>query len=335
MNPHGSFVWTDVSTFSLTKATRFYSKVLGWSLSDDGSGYHFASTGRQPYSGLYEMPAFFQKIKMPSFWMSYIAVDNVDEVAAKAKHLGAKVELKETNAIGKIALIRDPLGAGFTCYEGEQASACGVAAGQWSGSELYISDITKVQHFYSELFRWDIQRIDESEDFSVCNSSGVRVATIHEADTASKGDKEYWAVIFRVNDLNTAATAITRAGGEVLTQDAHQIGAYDDQGAYFILRRSEAPHREPALANPTSSPFKWRSILGLVIVYAAVLTEANWMWGLLFLIWVLPDLKSGTTYFLDPIGRDKHPFLYWATIGTWLLLIFICSWNPYSTEANE
>ena len=58
---------------------------------------------------------------MPSFWMSYIQVDSVEETVRIAEQYDAKVEIKPQPAPGGgvFALIRDPAGAGFTCFEGE------------------------------------------------------------------------------------------------------------------------------------------------------------------------------------------------------------------------
>ena len=65
------------------------------------------------------MPEKFQSIRMPSFWMSYIHVQNIEETVRVAKANGAIIEVSPEAAPGGglVALIRDPAGAGFTCYE--------------------------------------------------------------------------------------------------------------------------------------------------------------------------------------------------------------------------
>lgn len=60
----------------------------------------------------------------------------------------------------------------------------------------------------------------------------------------------------------------------------------------------------------------WRSILGLIVIYLALLFEVDWLWSVLFLIWVIPDLKSGTTYFIEPLSRRQNPILYWTVVLT-------------------
>jgi hypothetical protein len=65
---------------------------------------------------------------------------------------------------------------------------------------------------------------------------------------------------------------------------------------------------------------KWRTILALVLVYLATFMNWNWVWGVLFLYWVLPDIFSGVTYFVEPIYKKEHPNLYWVIILSWILL---------------
>lgn len=71
---------------------------------------------------------------------------------------------------------------------------------------------------------------------------------------------------------------------------------------------------------PVKSNVKWRAIVGLVIVALAVFFNANWIWGVLFLLWVIPDIKSGSTHFMEHIEKRRNPVVYWLIILTWLVL---------------
>lgn len=68
------------------------------------------------------------------------------------------------------------------------------------------------------------------------------------------------------------------------------------------------------------SVYPWRSILGLILVWVATMYNLSWAWGVLFLFWVVPDLFSGVTYFMEPIYRVERPLLYWAIVISWLLM---------------
>jgi hypothetical protein len=65
---------------------------------------------------------------------------------------------------------------------------------------------------------------------------------------------------------------------------------------------------------------KWKAILGLVIVYIIIIFQLNWAWGIVFLIYILPDMFSGVTHFVEPISRDDNPILFWIIILSWLLM---------------
>lgn len=232
--------------------------------------------------------------------------------------LGAKVELVEENALGKVALIRDPLGAGFTCYQGELPSALetGPSGGRWVGSELFISDFSKIEPFYTELFGWRLIPRGENQ-WTIQTRDGVAMGTIHQATEEEKGDKEYWAVFFQVADIEAATRNIESAGGEVIKKESQLAMAYDSQGAYFGLKsgaESSSPNTE------MKEPIKWRSLVGLALLYPAILLEINFIWGLFFLFWIIPDLKSGATYFMERVSRRENPALYWTIVVTWLLL---------------
>ena len=67
---------------------------------------------------------------------------------------------------------------------------------------------------------------------------------------------------------------------------------------------------------------KWRTIIGLVLIYATVVLYPGyqWIWGVLLVYWVIPDLVSGTTHFIERISRSENPVLYWVIVITWLAM---------------
>ncbi len=318
------FVWTDLSTFDVERAKNFYTGIFQWGFDVDASGYQNAFFGESAAAGLYEMPEPFQKIGMPSFWMSYLAVENLEKVKAKAKKLGGKIELEDQNALGKVLLIRDPAGAGFTCYEGHAPALPHnrIRPSHWCGSELMVSDIGLVKEFYEELFHWVITPAG-SERYAIRTESGETLGAIQVASKEVKGSKEFWAAYFSTDDLDQTFAMVRRHGGKVEGPYPHEKGrqalAYDDQGAAFFLLESR--DNSETISHEQGSFFrKWRSVLGLAFIYLAVFSDQHWVWGLLFLLWVLPDLKSGITHFMEPLDRRSHPWLYWITILSWLLL---------------
>mgnify|MGYP000566103992 CR=1 FL=1 len=65
---------------------------------------------------------------------------------------------------------------------------------------------------------------------------------------------------------------------------------------------------------------KWRTIIALVLMYVALLLNWQWIWGFFLLIWIVPDLKSGTTYFIEPISKKENPLVFWLIMISWGLM---------------
>ena len=72
------FVFADLSTYDLSVAKEFYRQVFGWKYQSDRTGYWTAGLKGKDIGGLYETPQKFKDMGMPSFWMSYILVNDLE-----------------------------------------------------------------------------------------------------------------------------------------------------------------------------------------------------------------------------------------------------------------
>ena len=113
---HGNFYWNELMTRDVARAKKFYADTMGWSYdampSGGGSTYWLAKSGDAIVGGLFDIsgPEFKD---VPENWMSYIAVDNVDERVKKATAAGAKVMKPAFDVpnVGRIAVLLEPGGA--------------------------------------------------------------------------------------------------------------------------------------------------------------------------------------------------------------------------------
>ncbi|MEM6905229.1 MAG: VOC family protein [Pseudomonadota bacterium] len=230
-----SFVWCDLSAFQPAEAARFYQGLLGWEV--EGGDYAMASAAGAPVAAIYPMPQRFREMGMPSFWMSYIAVASVAETVARARDAGGRIELETRFGKGEIALVRDPLGAGFTIYEGEMPpGARGHGApGLRAGHTLMVSS-RDVAGFYGDVFGWDC--VEASRGWHLTDG-GSPVAELHEVPEAERGGFEYWGVVFSVPDLAEAAQQVLAAGGQTFRttelSSGPALAAADRDGAAFFL----------------------------------------------------------------------------------------------------
>jgi predicted enzyme related to lactoylglutathione lyase len=113
---HGTFCWNELMTRDVEGAMRFYRDTIGWSFEPmkmDSGTYRIAKEGGKNVGGLFELTS-------PEFdgvqesWMSYLAVDDVDQRVAKAVKAGAKLmkPIFDVPGVGRIAILMQPGGAG-------------------------------------------------------------------------------------------------------------------------------------------------------------------------------------------------------------------------------
>lgn len=125
---HGEFCWTEIASNDSAKAKEFYTNVFGWkfqaSKATDGVFEYteYSTGGDYPAGGLYqitpEMCAPGEPLPPPHF-LTYIAVDDVDDNAKRAIELGGTVikgPLDIPNT-GRMAVIADPSGAMFATFK--------------------------------------------------------------------------------------------------------------------------------------------------------------------------------------------------------------------------
>ena len=112
---NGMFCWNELVTRDVAGAEKFYTELLGWKAVDSGMpgmNYTLFKTDGKDAGGLMEMPAEVPK-EVPSHWMSYITVDDVDAMAKKTSELGGSIlfEPQDIPGLGRFCIIQDPTGA--------------------------------------------------------------------------------------------------------------------------------------------------------------------------------------------------------------------------------
>src|SRR5262249_27510777 len=91
---HGRFCWYELMTTDNKAAEAFYGKVVGWRPQDmDGphGTYTILSAGEAPMGGLMTIPAEACAAGAKPGWSGYVAVDDVDDYAARVKQAGGAV----------------------------------------------------------------------------------------------------------------------------------------------------------------------------------------------------------------------------------------------------
>lgn len=119
-----AYGWAELNARGLERAIAFYEAVFGWTNSKsplgDGQEYtQFAADGDNIAGALEMNPAI--PAEVPSYWMIYFIVDDVDASYQKALGLGARETVAPDDFPGgRYAIIQDPQGASLGLLTAQQ-----------------------------------------------------------------------------------------------------------------------------------------------------------------------------------------------------------------------
>jgi len=113
--------WRELATRDLPAALEFYSKLFGWTLQQTKLSpmeYKEIIMGDVACGGMMAMDENWPA-EVPSYWTSYVAVDNADETVAKITANGGSVRVPPFDApgVGRMSVVADPDGAGFAIIQ--------------------------------------------------------------------------------------------------------------------------------------------------------------------------------------------------------------------------
>ncbi len=57
--------------------------------------------------------------------------------------------------------------------------------------------------------------------------------------------------------------------------------------------------------------------VALPVLLVATFLQIYWLWGLLFLWWVVPSVMAGRTALVFDVERDSDPVLFWIVVILW------------------
>lgn len=236
---HGHFVWTDLSTYDMPTAQRDYADLFDWAFTGDAS-YDFALQGDAPVAAVFPMPERLAQMDMPSFWMSYVRVADLDRTVAKARtHEGVIVEVapESFGDDARVSLVRDPSGAGFTLYEGADITPP-AQTGTATRRYHHLPDIGLISDFYRDLFGWTFRPAADAPwpVYDILHPDGFVVAQAEEVPEEVRGTFRYWMPGFSVRSVaDTQAKMTARSGALAVTLSPNRLMLNDCQGAHFIV----------------------------------------------------------------------------------------------------
>jgi predicted enzyme related to lactoylglutathione lyase len=113
-----SFGWAELNSRGVDKAIPFYQKVFGWTpnstdMGPDSPPYTEFKLGDESIAGGQEMQPMVPA-QVPSYWLVYFAVNDVDKSFKSATQAGGKEMVAPMDFPGgRFAILSDPQGAAF------------------------------------------------------------------------------------------------------------------------------------------------------------------------------------------------------------------------------
>jgi predicted enzyme related to lactoylglutathione lyase len=245
----GTFSWVDLATTDADAAKAFYGRLFGWEGEDTptpgGATYTLLQRDGDVVGGLYAQGEQQRESGVPPAWTSYVTVEDVDAMAARAAELGGRVVAGPYDVAdaGRMAVIADPEGAALALWQPRRRHGADIVnePGALTWNDLMTQDVEAAARFYRELLGWEVEQIPGAPYWTIRNdgaSNGGMMPMPPEQRAA--GMPAVWNAYFAVEDLTAAVTTVTDAGGSVMMGPMDvPAGSFavvrDPQGAVFCL----------------------------------------------------------------------------------------------------
>jgi uncharacterized protein len=122
VNEPGSLAWNELLTHDVEGAKAFYGEVFGLATTVSEVAGEIAYAEWQvdgaTVAGMMSLDVPQFPADVPSHWMTYFAVDDIDGSVARVTSLGGSVSVPPTEIpVGKFAVVADPQGAFFSLIQ--------------------------------------------------------------------------------------------------------------------------------------------------------------------------------------------------------------------------
>lgn len=251
----GQFCWVDYAAHDMDAARKFYGSFFGWDAQiaprheGQETDYGLFMREGKTVAGIGELTKEMAAT-MPPVWNSYVSVEDCAATVTKAKELGAEVifDTQEIPHTGSLAFLKDPTGAVFALWQGNQhhgAQVCNVP-GSFSWNELATRDIDAAAKFYSQLFGWELKEYPGPTKMRIIENQGRPNGHMMQMNEEWGEMPPAWAVYFAVENADDAAKKAKELGGQVAVEpfdiEPGRIAVIaDSQGGHFYIIQLNQP----------------------------------------------------------------------------------------------
>jgi predicted enzyme related to lactoylglutathione lyase len=253
----GTPSWVDLGTPDPQAASRFYSDLFGWTITEgppEAGGYRMCLLDDKPVAGLGPQ----MNPDAPPSWSTYISVGDADVTAAAIKEDGGDLLVAPMDVldVGRMAVATDPTGAVFSIWQPRSHTGAAIVnePNTFCWSELTTRAPQKSVEFYGAVFGWTatLLPMDGQPDYTEfrVNDRGI-AGMLQMTDSWPEHIPNHWMVYFAVDDCDSAVSKAEAFGAAVLmTPTDVPPGRFatirDPQGAVFsmIALREQGPDAE-------------------------------------------------------------------------------------------
>ena len=243
MSHAGRFVWRELITDEPSQVAGFYAQLFGWTANEIDMG--------TPYTMLHH-PQLNEDVGgatapamagVPSHWLDYITVDDVDEAVAEVPTLGGEILVAPRDIPpGRFAIIRDPAGAALAIFKSATPGASDTdrrpPTGTFCWSQLMSDQLDHVTSFYTTLFGWTAVSRDDGSVWFMQGDAPRASAMPKPADMPAPN---HWLQYVSVPETDAAFAKAQALGATAMVppSDIPGMGRFavlaDPAGAAFAL----------------------------------------------------------------------------------------------------
>jgi len=250
-HPAGNFVWMELATTDQAAAKQFYGALFGWRGADIPMGRDFVYTmflhGDRDVCGAYAMKAEDQMLGIPPHWLLYIAVSNADDAVSRALQRGGNPlsPAMDIPGVGRMAVIRDPVGAMFGIFQPGGHRGMGVVAenGAFCWADLQTPDRQLAAQFYGDLFGWEfvLGKDKDPGGYLHIKNRDQYIGGMPAERTLPPGVPPHWLAYFQCESCESQTARAVALGASMkvppmtVEGQLHFSVVTDPQGAVFAL----------------------------------------------------------------------------------------------------
>ncbi|GAA2722717.1 MULTISPECIES: VOC family protein [Streptomyces] len=249
----GTPCWVDLVVPDQREALDLYGDLFGWQGEPgppETGGYAVCTLRGKPVAGIMTAMTAEGGSKPPPSWTTYLAVEDAEAATRTISSGGGTVlyDCMDVLDLGRMAVVADSTGAVFGLWQAKEFIGSQVVnePGAVVWNELNTADPDTAARFYQQTLGLSAAPMEEVEGYFSLQAAGRVVGGMQDLQNSPPGSPSHWLTYFSVDDTDSTADALVRAGGSVLKPPFDMVAGRmavlrDPQGAVFAVIDATGP----------------------------------------------------------------------------------------------